>query len=486
MRTFFSALGPKSSPDRTHGLRRRVAGAALAALGFVAVGLLGTVPLDRPASAAPVAAARAAPALEVVLSNGVVWRGEIGDQVEISVLENGVLQTYVGELRAVERLFVKLETSVAGIKGTKVVVRSDMRSMTAVDGGAAAGSGSSSSPGSGSGTAAAPTGSAARPGTAPAAGGQSGESGTFQGVFFLPMEGTLGIGMRNEELVAIFEEADKHGPGQIIVLLIDSPGGLVIEGDKIHETFKKWKHKHRVVSWIRKAISGGAFVALHCDEIYFMSVGSLGAITMFDATGSIKGERLQAWLDMCSKVAEMGGRNPIPVRSMIDFNKITSYDVDERTGNVTWFDTMQGQYVLSSGTENLTFNARNALHSRFSDGTADTEAELAALLGLPEWREVNDRGRRLHRNWQDTIKRCKEEVPRLMIRAQDQGDASERGLSVRVSVIRDLIAWWDRAFNVMAYDLGVAPKEYLERLLRDTQKQLADLREQQRQQRSTR
>lgn len=484
-----SEAAPSSHGRLRAGLHRSHLGATLLAL--VAVGLSGTA--SRSSEASPLAPATASvqvggaksgtDTVEVILSNGSVWRGFIGEQVEVKAIEGGSLQTFVGELLAVERLYVKLATVVGGIEGHKIFVRTDMRSMTTVAGAAS----SAATGGTGS------TGATnARPGaatagsstTTPDVAGSAKTASTsgHPGVFYLPMEGTLGIGLRNEELIAIAEEADKYGPGQIIVLMIDSPGGLVIEGDEIHETFKKWKHKHRFVAWIRKAISGGAFTALHCDEIYFMSVGSLGAITMFDPSGSIKGERLQAWLRKCSEVAEMGGRSGIPVRSMIDFTKVTSYDRDEKTGKVTWYDSTQGEFLLSSGTENLTFNAQNALHSGFSDGTADTEAELAVLLGIGEWKEVNDSGRRLHKDWQATIKRCLDEVPRLMIKYQDQGGGTERGLGIQIGVLRELIRWWDRAYHVMAYEIQrVPPKETLERLLKDVQKQLADLRERNRQ-----
>ena len=51
----------------------------------------------------------------------------------------------------------------------------------------------------------------------------------------LPLNKMVGLEFRHEEMEALAEEADKWGDGQIIVLLIDSGGGAVVEMEKIHE-----------------------------------------------------------------------------------------------------------------------------------------------------------------------------------------------------------------------------------------------------------
>ena len=155
------------------------------------------------------------------------------------------------------------------------------------------------------------------------------------GVFFMPWEGPVGIEARHDEIQEIIEEADKYGPGQIIVLQINSPGGLVIEGDKIHETLKDVKKRHRVVAWVKEAISAAAFASLHCDEIYFMQVGAMGSAVMFAGQTAISGDELNAWLEKFSEVAEIGGRDPIIARCMVTRTAMASYDKDSETGKVT-------------------------------------------------------------------------------------------------------------------------------------------------------
>ena len=101
--------------------------------------------------------------------------------------------------------------------------------------------------------------------------GAAGEKKQRQ-VFILPMKGMVGAGLRHEEMEKIEKEADKFGPGQIIVLRINSGGGDVTEGDRIVRTLSRIREKHRLVAWLEEAISGAAFTAFNCREIYFLRV----------------------------------------------------------------------------------------------------------------------------------------------------------------------------------------------------------------------
>ena len=76
-------------------------------------------------------------------------------------------------------------------------------------------------------------------------------------MFLLPFEGTVGSYARHNEIKQIGEIADQYGDGQIIVLLVDSPGGLVKEGDDIRATLLDLQKRHTLVAWIHKAISAG-------------------------------------------------------------------------------------------------------------------------------------------------------------------------------------------------------------------------------------
>jgi predicted TIM-barrel fold metal-dependent hydrolase len=46
----------------------------------------------------------------------------------------------------------------------------------------------------------------------------------------------------------------------------------------------------------------------------------------------------------------------------------------------------------------------------------------------------------------------------------------------QIQQVTQLIAWWDRAPNVMEFEMGVPPKAELERALAELRKRAADLR----------
>jgi hypothetical protein len=395
----------------------------------------------------------------ITFANGSSWRGADGDDVTVVFMENGVEQTIVGKLTKVDGTspfrFVMVQGRVAGVAASKAILEGDIVSMTS--------SGESEAKENVGGGRPRPS----RPTEIDAPSGDSSEVSESDesrpGVFLLPWEGTVGTMARHDEIEAIAAEADKYGPGQIIVLEINSPGGLVMEGDKIHETLMEVKKRHRVIAWIKKAISAGAFTALHCNEIYFMKVGAMGSAVMFSGETSISGPQLDAWVKDFGDVAESGGRSRIPAECMVTRTRMASYDKDPETGRVTWYPDMRGEFDISNDTQVLTLNAENAMHSGYINGIADTEEDLAEFLDLPEWHEINDSGRRIHQRWKDTLEACQKDVPRIIrdlnIKPEDQ----------QIALMQKLLRWYDRVGEqVMMVEFGsrgLPPKDDLERAI---------------------
>ncbi|MEE2896810.1 MAG: ATP-dependent Clp protease proteolytic subunit [Planctomycetota bacterium] len=382
---------------------------------------------------------------EFQFSNGSSWRGDDGAAVTVVFVENGVEQTMTGNLVEVNGTapfrLIAVRGEIAGGEATKAIFESDIVRMSA----------------SGD----APVVIEDRPVIDPSGeedvdevrdlAPRQGADGLLvapkPGVFFLPWEGQVGTLARHESIEQIAAEADKYGPGQIIVLHINSPGGLVLEGDEIHETLMEIKRRHRVIAWIKKAISAGAFTALHCDEIYFEKVGAMGSAVMFAGTKSIEGAQLAAWVKDFGDVAEAGGRSRIPAECMVTRTKMASYDKDPETGKITWYPDMRGEHHISNERQVLTLNADNAFDSGYIDGIADTEEQLAALLDLDEWYEISDRGRKIHEDWHRLCERCKNDVRRIN---RDLQLRPER----RLALLEELLVWWNRCEPMMMWDLN--------------------------------
>lgn len=410
----------------------------------------------------------AAQSLELRLRDGSRWRGQVNDQVEARFIQNGVEVLISGTLVKAERSYVVIKGTIGGVQRERTIFIADLVSMTSTGGGSA-GNPSVADPSQpqapSSGSPAPATGS-----DAPVASGQP------AGVLVLPMRGMVGTIFRHEEIEKIGKKADEYGPGQIIVLLIDSGGGSVIETEKIHQTIMQIRQRHRVIAWIKEAISGGAASASACNEIYFMRQGTMGAMTAFAGTRSLQGRQLEKWIEIAGEWFEAGGRSRYVAAAMIEDQAELSYDKDPVTGDVIFYPDLSGQYVLSRKGENLVFTAETALDCGFSDGTASTEAELAKLLNLPKWHELTDYGRRLADEWKRTCEQAEREIPILLDRVNRDNPALDRqaNLGRRIQTLEDLVRWLDRCPNIAE---GMLPERaVLLRQIEELRRQLAEMR----------
>lgn len=280
---------------------------------------------------------------------------------------------------------------------------------------------------------------------------------TKKQVFILPLDGTVGIGLRHDEMEQVAKIADSFGPGQIIVLRINSNGGLVIEGDKIAATLTRIKVNHKVVAWIEKAISGGAYTALFCDHMYFMPEAALGSITMWSGDRVENKAVREDWKIQVAKACAAGDRDPLIGPAMVHSEMELSYDKID--GKVTFYPDAKHQFVLSRKGENLDFIATTAEHSGFSAGTAANEIELFRKLKVddPTRFEINTVGKEIAEKWQKLIKGAKDEVPVLLEKRNIEG-SSQGGipfLQARIRNTQKIIDWFKKCPPEMTYDLNI-------------------------------
>jgi len=203
-------------------------------------------------------------------------------------------------------------------------------------------------------------------------------------VVLVDLSGGLGETAFASAVTEAGQMADADGPGQIIVLEIDSFGGLVTELYKFVDAIRAVRERHRVVAWVRQAISGAAVTSMQCNEIYFRSMGALGAATMIHGPVSADSETAKFLADM-GDIIEKNGRPRSVFEAMVKAKAVLTYTKDPATGKSTFHDKvtgLPGEVVLSDEKDNLTFNASNALDCGFSKGTADSLEQLAPLLGL--------------------------------------------------------------------------------------------------------
>lgn len=413
------------------------------------------------------AAALGGEAVQIRLNDGSRWRGEISDYVELKILQQGIEVELKGRIVEAAAWYITVEGDMAGETRRKTIFKGDIVAIQTIE--------SDTMTEAKSSTARDRTSSGRRS-------ADSGDAGANQpGVFVLPMSGTVGVKFRHEEVEAIAEHADQYGAGQIIVLLMDSHGGG-IEMETIHATIMEAKKRHRVVAWIKTAISAAAASALACDEIYFMTEGTLGAMTGYSGTTALQGKELEAWLKTAGKWMEGGDRSPYIAHAMIHAPRMLSYDKDPETHEVTWYDDLSGEFDLSDDQSNLVFTSSTALRCGFSDGTADTEDDLANLLHLPQWHEIDEFGRKIAARWHKTVDRAQVEIPRTLARLsyykQGVGDPIV-SIGAKIQLYKELKDWHDACPNVARMRIPWT-KDDIDRTIADLRKQLADLKKAQR------
>jgi hypothetical protein len=409
-------------------------------------------------------------AIEIRLKDGSRWNGELQQRIELTYRQRGVeIETIATLVRSAD-YFITVETDVAGEVRRKTIFKDDIVRLSTVgdDGDAVMDI------------------KHARPTkvrkTSDTWSGDAANNATRPGVFVLPLKGRVGLELRHDEMEKIAEEADKYGRGQIIVFLIDSGGGAVTEMEQIHDTMTEIKKRHRLVAWVKQAISAACATAMHCDEIYFMTNGTAGAMTAFNsATGKAwDGDELEEWQTRAGEWMEAGGRSRYIAEAMIHSPNLLSYDKDPDTGKVTFYNDLSGETILSRDGENLVFTASIALDCGFSDGTASNEQELAELLDLGEWHETSDYGRRIAKEWQDLVERGQRELQlleqRLSYAGTGSGDPVEI-LGTRIKIYEKFLRWKDRCPPCTQ---GMPPKEDIKREISEMRRELANLKKRRR------
>ena len=303
------------------------------------------------------------------------------------------------------------------------------------------------------------------------------------GVFVLPWKGGVGQTANAKEITEIGAEADKWGPGQTIVLDIDSPGGRVTEIFKIIDAIAKVRERHRMVVWVREAISAAAITSMQCEEIYFRKVGALGAAMVINGADSAPPEIVERFRTDVAPVIERNGRPRAVFEAMVLANAVLTYTKDPVTGKVTWHDKvtgLPGEVVLSDEKDNLTFNASNALDSGFSRGTADSEQELAKLLGLQEWHEISDAGRKASATLVRNYESCEKELQLLNQSMGVQRSSQVDQLKAQIKFVETGLSWAKRCPPCVTNVFGAAEaSDVVERLtkeLKDLKRQLNDAR----------
>ncbi len=415
-----------------------------------------------------VATAALAGSVTVLCADGSTWRGSTDDQVTVQYTDGGVKVEVTGVLTQAEELFIVVKKSDGS--GEVPIYRPDIIDITKADA---------------AGATAAP-----KPSAAPSGQSTAGDAGSTQpddessdttvatdgkGVFYLPLTGTVGMEFRPEEIEAIIAQADEAGPGQTIVLDIESGGGSVWEFIVLAEIIKEASERHQFVAWVGHSISAAAGTALCCSRLFWKPHGALGAITMHSGGRPVPDHTEERWVTMLQSLLDSAGHSRHWARPMVRNDSYISFVKDEN-GECEFFNTpqgMSGEKVLSNLGENVVLNRDIALECCLAENTARTKEELAEFLDMPSWKEMGT-GQKLHDDWMNTIERCQKFLSNSAIELELAPEKGPMGaINAQIKIYQRMISWWRRAPNVMR---GSAPPvEQLEQMIEQLKLQLRQM-----------
>ncbi|MEI4769501.1 nodulation protein NfeD [Psychrobacillus sp. FJAT-51614] len=159
-------------------------------------------------------------------------------------------------------------------------------------------------------------------------------------------------------------DAEEAG-AEAIIFEINTPGGFVDSAEDIVNLLDSTSI--RKIAYINsQALSAGAYLALHTDEIYMSPNGTIGAAAVIDGSGNAAEVKARsAWKAKMINAANRTGKNPIYAQAMAD----ESVDLPN-------FNAPKGEL--------LTLTSADALKVKYSNGTVSSMQELLEVTNLAD------------------------------------------------------------------------------------------------------
>jgi len=276
-------------------------------------------------------------------------------------------------------------------------------------------------------------------------------------VAFITLEDTVGQYMFAPALHDAVE-AIEDDDVDVVILQVNSGGGALVEIEPLINVIEdEIKPNYRVAAWIESAISAAAMTSSICEEIYFMSEGNMGAATGFRQTSSgaerMEGRELEEVLRWMETVSERGQKDPLIMRAMqVPTNLSADFASD---GSVVWRNDLDGQHIVATEEDILTFDSQTAVKYKYAQGVADTKDELMNAMGISDWVEVAKDGDEVMVRHREEVRRGDAEVGKLWTLfniAANQGDITKAR-----RYLAQLKAWGQRNEAFAKYGGGGSP-----------------------------
>ena len=224
--------------------------------------------------------------------------------------------------------------------------------------------------------------------------------------YIIPLKGMVGKTFVASVLEESLEDALQREP-TVVVLEMDSPGGLVSEVSKLGNVLTRYNDSLRIVVFAKDAISAAAITSLAAKEIYMKPGGRFGAATAWrPGEGGIPeaiGEKFQSvWRATARGLAEIGGHSPLFGNAMIDANIELHWVLDDKGKKIIKEGPASGEgktWVIKKGNL-LTLTSKEAVDCGLAAAVVKNYNDLGKKLGYEKWEECKGLGVPLSK-WQE-------------------------------------------------------------------------------------
>lgn len=214
--------------------------------------------------------------------------------------------------------------------------------------------------------------------------------------YVIPLHGEVGATILASALEKSLADAVAR-KATVVVLDIDSPGGLVDESLKIMKVIAHYNKRCRIVAFVEQDLSAAAIFTLSCRKIYVKQLSTIGAATSFipgrpDLSAKVEEKMQSAWRAAARNSAEEGGHDPLLADAMIDNDAELHY---ETVNGKPVIKEGPGEHMLVRRGKVMTLTSHEAVGCGLAAGEADDFDELGKVMEYPAWVECKGISREL-------------------------------------------------------------------------------------------
>ncbi len=229
----------------------------------------------------------------------------------------------------------------------------------------------------------------------------------------IPMKGTIGKEIVASVVDDAFKDILKRKP-TVIVLEMDSPGGLIQEVGPLANVLLKYSD-FRLVVMVKQAISAAAVTTMSVKEIYTTPGSVIGAATAYvlgrDGMPKDIDEKMRSiWRATARTCAENGRHPPLLAEAMIEAKH--NLEWVEENGKKTIREG-RGQNLFLEEGKLLCLTAGEAVEVGLAQGTVEDYKALGKAMGFPKWQECKCYAPALMETWAKNVDQAKKDFDRL-------------------------------------------------------------------------